>query len=78
MKSYTKTVEESLNNTPMSMEEIFSELDQIITELEKSETSLEESFALYQTGVKLVQEAGLRIEHVEKDMIMLEAGEEVS
>lgn len=59
-----------------TIEEIFAELDEIMEKLESSETSLEESFACYEAGMKLVKACGEKIDLVEKQMIILQGGDE--
>lgn len=59
-----------------SIEEIFAELDQIVEKLETSGTTLEESFASYEAGMKLVKACGEKIDQVEKQIIVLQGGEE--
>ena len=50
----------------LTIEEIFRKLDDIVRKMDDGEVSLEESFTLYETGMKLVKEAGERIDLVEK------------
>lgn len=59
-----------------TIEETFAELDEIMEKLESSETSLEESFACYEAGMKLVKACGEKIDLVEKQMIILQGGDE--
>lgn len=59
-----------------TIEETFAELDEIMEKLESSETSLEESFACYEAGIKLVKACGEKIDLVEKQMIILQGGDE--
>lgn len=59
-----------------SIEQTFEELDRIMEKLESSETSLEESFVCYETGMKLVRACGEKIDKVEKQMMILQGGEE--
>ena len=55
----------------LSIEEIFGRLDGIIRELEDGEISLEDSFKYYETGMKLVQTCGGKIDKVEKQILVL-------
>lgn len=55
----------------LSIEEIFGRLDGIIRELEDGEISLEDSFKYYETGMKLVQTCGGKLDKVEKQILVL-------
>ena len=59
-----------------SIEEIFAQLDELLEKLEASDTSLEESFACYEAGMKLVKACSDKIDKVEKQMLILQGGEE--
>ena len=59
-----------------SIEEIFAQLDELLEKLEASDTSLEESFACYEAGMKLVKACSDKIDKVEKQMTILQGGEE--
>lgn len=59
-----------------SIEEIFAQLDELLENLEASDTSLEESFACYEAGMKLVKACSDKIDKVEKQMMILQGGEE--
>lgn len=59
-----------------SIEETFAQLDELLEKLEASETSLEESFACYEAGMKLVKACSDKIDKVEKQMMILQGGEE--
>lgn len=59
-----------------SIEEIFARLDELLEKLEASDTSLEESFACYEAGMKLVKACSDKIDKVEKQMMILQGGEE--
>lgn len=55
-----------------SLEDSFLEMNDIINKLEKEDITLEESFRLYQEGVKLLKSCNEAIDHVEKQLIVLE------
>lgn len=55
-----------------SLEDSFLEMNEIINKLEKEDITLEESFRLYQEGVKLLKSCNESIDHVEKQLIVLE------
>lgn len=59
-----------------SIEETFAQLDELLEKLEASDTSLEESFACYEAGMKLVKVCSDKIDKVEKQMMILQGGEE--
>ena len=59
----------------LKLEEIFEKLEEITGKLESGDLSLEESVESYEAGMKLVREAGTRIDTVEKKIQIL-AGEE--
>lgn len=59
-----------------SIEETFAQLDELLEKLEASDTSLEESFAYYEAGMKLVKACSDKIDKVEKQMMILQGGEE--
>lgn len=59
-----------------SIEETFAQLDELLERLEASDTSLEESFACYEAGMKLVKACSDKIDKVEKQMMILQGGEE--
>ena len=59
-----------------SIEETFAQLDELLEKLEASDTSLEESFACYEAGMKLVKACCDKIDKVEKQMMILQGGEE--
>ena len=59
-----------------SIEETFAQLDELLEKLEDSDTSLEESFACYEAGMKLVKACSDKIDKVEKQMMILQGGEE--
>ena len=59
-----------------SIEETFAQLDELLEKLEASDTSLKESFACYEAGMKLVKACSDKIDKVEKQMMILQGGEE--
>ena len=59
-----------------SIEETFAQLDELLEKLEASDTSLEESFACYEAGMKLVKACSDKIDKVEKQIMILQGGEE--
>lgn len=59
-----------------SIEETFAQLGELLEKLEASDTSLEESFACYEAGMKLVKACSDKIDKVEKQMMILQGGEE--
>lgn len=59
----------------LSLEETFAELDSLLEKLEKEE-SLEKSYALYKKGVTLLKSANESIDRIEKEVRVLENGDE--
>lgn len=54
-----------------TIEETFQELEAIVEKMESGDSSLEESFACYEAGIKLVKECSIRIDKVEKQIMVL-------
>ena len=57
-----------------NIEDYFERLDEILTDIDKKETSLKDSFELYKEGVKLVSKATETLTGIEKELIILEEG----
>lgn len=62
--------------TVLTIEESFAELENILEQLECSESSLEESFRWFEKGMKLVKSCSDQIDQVEKKIIVLSEGED--
>ncbi len=60
----------------MSLEETFSEIDDIMAKLSSDELPLEDSFSLYKDGMELINHCNNVIDDVEKQMIILQQGED--
>ncbi len=60
----------------MKIEESFQELEKIITILENKETSLEDAFKEYEKGIGIIKECNNTLDKVQKQIIVLQAGEE--
>lgn len=60
----------------MSLEEHMKELNEIIREMETPDISLEKSFELYKKGVTRLKECTEMIDGIEKELIVLEEGQE--
>lgn len=56
----------------MTVEDIFSNLDNIVGKMEEGDTSLEESFQLYQQGISFLKQCNEKIDHIEKQVLILE------
>lgn len=54
-----------------TIEETFQKLEGIVEKMESGDSSLEESFAYYEEGIKLVKECSIRIDKVEKQILVL-------
>lgn len=66
-----KADQEAAPQETKSIEETFRELEEIVEKMENGDSSLEESFASYETGMKLVKECSLRLDNVEKQIMVL-------
>lgn len=62
---------ETENRENERLEELFEQLDQVLADMEEDEVSLEEAFALYQKGITLVKRCNEKIDHVEKEIRIL-------
>ena len=62
--------------TVLTIEESFAELENILEQRESSESSLEESFRWFEKGMKLVKSCSDQIDQVEKKIIVLSEGED--
>lgn len=60
----------------MSLEDTFSEIDDIMVKLSSDELPLEDSFSLYKDGMELINHCNNVIDDVEKQMIILQQGED--
>lgn len=60
----------------VSLEESFDSLEQIIDQLQTGELTLEESFQRYEEGMKLIKNCNETIDKVEKQLVVINGGEE--
>lgn len=65
-----------MENKDISLEERMKELNSIISEMENPDISLERSFELYKRGVTGLKECNEMIDNIEKELIILEEGQE--
>lgn len=65
-----------MDEKDMTLEERMRELNEIIREMENPDVSLEKSFELYKTGVTRLKECTDMIDNIEKELIVLEEGQE--
>ena len=61
--------------TKFSLEDAFKELDLIIEALEQPDIRLDESMNLYKKGVKLLEKCNLTLDKTEKELIVLQEGQ---
>ncbi len=61
--------------TKFSMEEAFMELDEIIHALEQPDIRLADSMNYYKKGVKLLEKCHLTLDKTEKEIIILQEGQ---
>lgn len=62
----------------MSLEEAFERLEGTIARLESEDITLEESFLAYEEGMKLLKHCNDSIDRVEKQVLMISAGGELT
>ncbi len=65
-----------MEENKLSLEERMKRLNEIIKEMENPDISLEESFELYKKGVTELKECNDMIDGIEKELIILEEGQE--
>ncbi|MBQ8280945.1 MAG: exodeoxyribonuclease VII small subunit [Lachnospiraceae bacterium] len=65
-----------MDEKDMTLEERMKELNEIIRKMENPDVSLEKSFELYKTGVTRLKECTDMIDNIEKELIVLEEGQE--
>ncbi len=58
-----------------SVEAAFEELNQIIEKMEDPDLSLSDSMTYYKKGVKLLEKCGKTLDQTEKEMIVLQEGQ---
>lgn len=61
-----KTFNENPEESEMTIEEGFAQMDQIIAGLEDPDVGLEDSFRLYEKGMKLLRSVNEKVDRVEK------------
>lgn len=61
-----------------TIEQTFEELERILEILGNDEQPLEEAFRYFEHGMKLVKSCALRLDQVEKQILVLNEGEEES
>lgn len=59
-----------------TIEQSFQELDGIISRMQSEELSLEEAFSLYKSGIAIVEGCNRKIEKIQCDIEMINAGDE--
>lgn len=67
----------STNTQEHILEQLFEQLDGIVEKLESGDASLEESFQLYQEGMKMLKSCSDKIDHVEKQVLIMEESGEI-
>lgn len=71
-------IETQIEDKDRSLEETFALLDQVVESLEDSNISLEESFRTYEKGIRLLKECNEKIDAVEKKVLILSEGGQIS
>lgn len=62
----------------LTLEESFDKLEEVISSMESGNISLEESFKLYNEGIKLVKNCNSQLDKVEKQIVIINGGEETA
>ncbi|MCQ2492007.1 MAG: exodeoxyribonuclease VII small subunit [Lachnospiraceae bacterium] len=65
-----------MSDEKFTVEKAFEQLDEIVAKLEKEDTTLADALSLYTEGVSLVTKCQKSLDAVEKELIILEKGEE--
>ena len=60
----------------LTIEQSFEELDRIIERMQSEDMSLEETFALYKNGISLVEGCSRKIEKIQCEIELVNAGEQ--
>lgn len=60
-----------------TLEQLFESLDQVVNKLEDGNISLEDAFKTYNEGMKLIKACNSQLDKVEKQIIVLNDGEEI-
>lgn len=59
-----------------TIDESFAQIEDVLSQLESGQVSLEDAFKLYNDGIKLVKSCNGQIDKIEKQIIVLQNGEE--
>lgn len=59
-----------------TLEENFKKLDALVAQLEDGNIALDEAFKMYKEGIKLVQNCNSQLDKVEKQIVILNDGED--
>ena len=60
----------------LTIEQSFEQLDQIINRMQSEDLPLDEAFSLYKSGVSLVENCNKKIEKIQCEIELINAGEE--
>lgn len=64
------------NTSELSIQENFAKLEEVLSILETGKTGLEDAFKLYNDGIELINSCSGQIDRIEKQIIVLQNGEE--
>ena len=71
-----ESVTDQEQNEDITLEEAFGQVEEVLNQLEAEDTSLEDSFKKYQEGMRLLKLCNDKIDHVEKQVLVMgEKGE---
>ncbi|MGN0481799.1 MAG: exodeoxyribonuclease VII small subunit [Lachnospiraceae bacterium] len=59
-----------------TIDESLKQIEDVLSKLESGQVSLEEAFKLYNDGIKLIKNCNGQIDKIEKQIIVLQNGEE--
>lgn len=65
-----RKVNEAMENNK-TLEENIKDIEGIVEKIEKGGVSLEESIALYKEGVSILEKCNMKIETIEKELIVI-------
>ena len=66
------------NNEQLTFEQAAARIDEIVASLEKGDAQLDKSLALFEEGVKLIEQCGTMLDKAEQKIVMLTRGGENS
>jgi len=65
-----------MDREEMTMEQAYDALSALLAKMEQADMSLEENFKLYEEGIGLIKLCHEKLDTMEKQLVVLENGEE--